>query len=118
MQSILSYARAFEENCGVCFVDMRLINTVVAITFSHFLATNSKATYVRSIRFDNIVNKHKDMPPLLMDLGRYRITVKSLYLTPFDDTGLYISSEQNILLKIQFSHVLIKINQQPTTFDE
>lgn len=48
--SLLSYQRAYEKKYGMLFVDERLMNIMDNKTYSNFLVTNSKATYVPYIK--------------------------------------------------------------------
>lgn len=50
MRSLLSYARATEENYGVRSVDVRIVDIVGDMKYLGLLAANSRTTYIRYVR--------------------------------------------------------------------
>lgn len=110
IKSLLSYIRPFKENHGMCIVAMLVIDIVVDIISSGFLAANSRATYVRYIRVGKIMIKPKEVLPLIMNLDGNAPVVKTLGITHIDYTSRYISSEEKVILMYQAIEKFIEIN--------
>lgn len=70
MPSLLSYTRAFEEDCSVLVVYKRVIDVVDIMNSSSFLAANFRATYICYIRNAKMVIKYQGLLYLLVNLPR------------------------------------------------
>lgn len=88
IQSVLNYARAFDEDNAVSFIGARVLGIVDDIILSNFLAASFKASYVRYIRVAKIMIKKEGVLHLLESLSMDASVVKMLGITHLDDPGL------------------------------
>lgn len=81
IQSVLSYAQAFEQNFRMSFVDARVLDIIHDLTSSNLLAANSQVTYARKMRLANMTINEYGVLPLLVGLALNVPVVKTLGLT-------------------------------------
>lgn len=99
-QSVLNYARWFEEDDAVRFVTARVLDTVDDIISSNFLAANSKPTYPRYIFISKMMIKKGDILPLLVSLFMDALVLETLGIKHLDDPGINILTDEDILFMI------------------
>lgn len=93
IQSVLNYARSFEEYYAASFVDARVLDIIDNMMPSNFLDVNSEAIYVRYICVAKMMIENKRVLLLLVSHDRDAPRVKTLRIIHLDDPGLYISTE-------------------------
>lgn len=108
IESVLNYARAFEEDYAMSFVDDMMS--------SNFFVANAMATYARYICVASTIIKTDRVFLLPVSLAMDALVVKTLCITHLADPGLYISTKEDILLMIQAAGALVKINHNPAPF--
>lgn len=100
MESFLSYAGVFEENYGTPGIDVRIADIVEDMKFSNFLVTNSRESYTHYTSVGKRINKHRGVLSSLAKLCKTASEGRTVRITSFDETSLYISSEKDIILTI------------------
>lgn len=87
-QNLLSHARASEENHGIGFIDVRIMDSVKDMMFSDFLAGSFKAGYIRFNSVDKIVIYHQGVLSLLVTLKKDTPAAMNPGSAKFDDQSL------------------------------
>lgn len=100
--------RQIKENYGVRVVDVRMKNIAEDMIFIYFLAANTRATSIYYNRVDTLVILHQDVHLVFGKMNKNASAAKRFGIAQFDDPILYISSEENILLKIQGTDTIVK----------
>lgn len=113
VQSSLNYARAFEENYAVSFVDARVLGIVDYMMPSNVLAASSKAIYAHYILLAKMMIKNEGVLRLLVSFVMDGLVVKTLDITHLDSPVLYISTEDNIAFMIQATNAFVKSKTSP-----
>lgn len=116
MEILLIYARSFDEDYGVRFVDAGIKEIMEAMISSKALDGYSRAMHVRNIRFSKIIIKYEAVVLLLGKLGKVALGANTLGITHFHDLRLYISSEVDKLLIVQDAHAFVKNDHKPAFF--
>lgn len=116
MQSLLSYAKALEENCGVSFVVVPLMDIVRDMVSSKFSAVNSGATYILNIRVCKVAIEHQAVLLLFKKLPRDTTVGMTLGITHLDYLSLYLCSEEHIILVIQTADAFVENDYKPALF--
>lgn len=88
MKSVLSYARSFNENYGVHFFDVRIIDILEDMMFSSFLAGNFRVTYVSYISVVMMIIRHEGVRLFLVKLDKNASAAKILVITRLDYPSL------------------------------
>lgn len=89
-QSFMSYVWASREDYAVRFGGVCIISIVDELMFPSCLTANSRIPYVSCIIAWNMVVKHIDVHPLLMNQGNDALLAKSLGTTLLDEWSYYI----------------------------
>lgn len=112
---MLNYARAFEEDYGLRFIDVRIAGIVEDVMYSDVFPANSRTTSIRYVVVRNMMRKDQELLPLLGNLGNIAPVDEILGIMILDLPSLYIPSEENILLKIQTAHAFVKNAHKSTS---
>lgn len=116
VHSLLRHARAFEEDYGVRFVAGHVTNIMEEMWSSHFLSTNSRATYIRRVTVRKMMIKHQGALPHFKKLGKGAPAGKNFGITHLDEPSHYSSYEEDILLMLQATDEFDRIDHKPTSF--
>lgn len=88
LNSLLSYARALEENCSLRYVDVRIIDLVGDVMSSKFLAANLRAIYIRYVTVCKMTIKRHGVLSFIVKLEKDASAGKALVIIPFHDQSL------------------------------
>lgn len=99
MKSLLRYVPPLEEDHGVWFVNVCIMDIVKDTISLHFLAVSSRGTGVHYIRDSKIMAKHQDMLLVFGKLAKKRSSCEDA-ITNLHDPDLLIYFERHILLMI------------------
>lgn len=116
MHTLSSYADALKEDCGIRFVDMRIIDIVGDIMSSNFFAEKFKAAYKRFITGGRMMIRQQSVLPLLGKLGKNAPLEKTLKIIHIDGSTLDMSSKNNIVFVNQITIQFVKNDQKPDYF--
>lgn len=100
IQSLMSYARAFEEENCERFVDVCITDVVEDVMSYNLFASNSRATYIQYIRVSKVMIKHQGVLLLLEKMGKNAPATNTFGITHLDNHSLYTSSGKDMLLMI------------------
>lgn len=100
IQNIVNHAQVIEGDYEMSFVDACVLSIVDDMMLPKSLAANSKSTYARFIRFTRVMIKKEGALPILTSFSKDAPLVKTLGITNLDDPGLFIPTEEDILLMI------------------
>lgn len=81
IQSRLSYAQVFEKYCGVCFVEVSMMNILEDVMSSSLLAVNFRGTYMCLIRARKIMIKRRGIVTTFVKLLMDAPTAKTSGIT-------------------------------------
>lgn len=70
MDQLLSYARVFEEYCGVCLVDLRAMNIANHMMNLNFRATNAEGTYLHHSTAGKMTRKENLLLSMIVNPDR------------------------------------------------
>lgn len=120
LQILLSYLHAFCKEYAVCFGNVCMMDIVAYLMFSKFLAGISKCHQMPYNRAVKRMIKHKYVLLLLLFLSRYAPVPNTSGITLDGNQGLYISSDQHIVLMTRLlgypSKTTKSRHQHPITF--
>lgn len=116
MSSPLSYARVFEKDYAVCFVNVCTTEVLKDVSSSNFLATISRATYISYISHAKMIIRLKRVLLLLVNLATYTSSRKILEITYFDDPGHHVPSEEGRLFMLQVADPFVKNDHESVSF--
>lgn len=118
IRSLFSYAQALKEDNRVQFVDVGIMKIVEDMISLNLLAANFRETYIAYMRVGKMVFNYQDVIPLLVVLGKDAPPARTCHIMHLDDRGLYTSSGEDNLLKIQVPHAFAKNDHKPLLFLE
>lgn len=90
MQSLLTYAQAFEEDYGVCFVIARITYNEEVVMFSNVLTAIYEADQIRYNRVSRMIVKHLGGLHLHEKLRKDPPAAETCEITPLGDPILYM----------------------------
>lgn len=113
MQSVLSYTRELEEDFAVRFFYVRIKNILEGMMPSNIFSENSRLTHLRYITVSQMMIKYKGVLRLLLELAMDYPASTTLGISYLDDSGLFISFEDDILGMIEAADTFVKNDHKP-----